>query len=345
MKSYCNVPFIRFRIDFDGQYHSCCHQNGYYGNIFKEGKTIDELFKGQLLREVKVATLNNELHKICNNNQCPLYKTNLIKEYEVDPVAKYPKQIEMALSPRMCNIGGKNPTPNTACAMCPRSSKIWMQPYLDGTIPDRTDEVLEFIKPTFPTLETFTILGIIEPFYQNQIFNIFDKVEFKKYRDQIKVWTFCNATLFGEKVQERYYEYVKKSVFGFSVDAATPETYKKIRRLDYFNVVKRNLTSYFKKCREDDERWDESFIANNINMWNVHEVSDMVRYAKEVGAPHIQFTPTHSEDQGYNLPKTQFCNKNNWQIFDEAQEKAIEVAKEIGQSIHFYVPLHRGFKK
>ena len=79
-------------------------------------------------------------------------------------------------------------------------------------------------------------------------------------------------------------------------------------------------------------------------MLNVHEVSDMVRYAKEVGAPHIQFTPTHSEDQGFNLPKNQFCNKDNWEIFDEAQIKAIEVGKEIGQSVQFYVPLHRGFK-
>ena len=37
-------------------------------------------------------------------------------------------------------------------------------------------------------------------------------------------------------------------------------------------------------------------------------------------------------------------NKDNWEIFDEAQTKAIEVGKEIGQSVQFYVPLHRGFK-
>lgn len=345
MKAYCDLPFIRFRVDFDGSYHSCCHQNAYYGNIFKENKTIDELFKGHLLKEVKVACLNNELHSICDNNRCPHFKTELVKKHEVNPVAQYPKQIEMALSPRMCNIGGKNPTPDTACTMCPRSNMEWMKPYMDGTVPDRTDEVLEFIKPALPTLECLTILGIIEPFYKNQIFDVFEKLNFKKYRDQIQVWTFCNASLFSDKVQERYYEYVKKSIFGFSVDAATPETYKKIRRRDYFDVVKRNLTSYFKKCREDDERWDESFIANNINMWNVHEVSDMVRYAKEVGAPHIQFVPTHGEDAGYNLPRKYYCNSDNWQIFDEAQEKAIEVGKEIGQSVQFYVPLHRGFKK
>jgi hypothetical protein len=344
MKAYCDLPFIRFRVDFEGGYHSCCHQDEYYGNIFKEGKTIEELFKGPSLREVKVACVNDELHSICNNNRCPHFKADLPKKFEVNPVAQYPKQIEMALSPRMCNIGGKNPTPKTACTMCPRSNAAWMEKYINGTVPDRTDEVLEFIKPALPTLECLTILGIIEPFYQNQIFDVFDKLDFKQYRDQIQVWTFCNATLFGDKVQDRYHEYVKKSIFGFSVDAATPETYKKIRRLNYFHVVKRNLTNYFKKCKEE-QRWDESFIANNINMWNVHEVSDMVKFAKEVGAPHIQFVPTHGQDDGYNLPKHYYCNEDNWQIFDEAQEKAIEVGKEIGQSVQFYVPLHRGFKK
>ena len=68
MKSYCSLPFDRFKIDFDGRYHSCCHQTNYYGNIFDEGKSMEELYKGQLLKEVKVATLNKELHSMCNNN-------------------------------------------------------------------------------------------------------------------------------------------------------------------------------------------------------------------------------------------------------------------------------------
>jgi len=79
-------------------------------------------------------------------------------------------------------------------------------------------------------------------------------------------------------------------------------------------------------------------------MWNLHELSDMVKFAKEVGAPHIQFSPTYLEGLNTQLPKNVFCNKDNWEIFDEAQTKAIEVGKEIGQSVQFYVPLHRGFK-
>lgn len=344
MKSYCKLPFDRFRIEFDGQYHSCCHQTDYYGNIFDEGKSMEELYKGQKLRAVRVATLNKELHPMCNNNMCPLYVTDLERNQDAI-LTKYPKQVEFALSPQMCNIGGLNPTPDTACAMCPRSSEGWMKPYLDGTIPDRTDEMLEFIKPSLPYLETLTVLGIIEPFFKGQIFDVLDKLEFKKYKKDVLIWTFCNATLFGEKNQNKYLdEYVEKSVFGFSVDAATPKTYQKVRKLNYFHVVKRNLITYFKKCKEE-QRWDESFIANNINMWNVHEVSDMVKFAKEVGAPHIQFSPTHGEKLSTQLPRDAYCNESNWEIFDRAQEKAIETGKEIGQSVQFYVPLHRGFKK
>ena len=67
--------------------------------------------------------------------------------------------------------------------MCPRSNEEWMKPYIDGTIPDRTDQLLEFIKPAIPTLETLTVLGIIEPFYRGQIFDVLDKLEFKKYNE------------------------------------------------------------------------------------------------------------------------------------------------------------------
>ena len=344
MKAYCGLPFERFRIDFDGQYQSCCHQTSYYGNIFDEGKSLKDLYSRQhKLKEVKVATLNQSLHNMCNNNTCPHYTTDLERNKEVS-IREYPTQIEFALSPLMCNIGGLKPTAKTACAMCPRSNKEWMKPYLDGTIPDRTDEMLEFIKPAIPTLETLTILGIIEPFFKGQIFDVLDKLEFKKYKENILFWTFCNGTLFGEKNQNKFLTYVDKSCFGFSVDAATSKTYQKVRKLNYFDTVKRNLTSWFKKCKEEG-RWDESFIANNINMWNLHEVPDMVKYAKEVGAKLIEFTPTHGEESKTQLPKEAYCNAQNWELFDEAQQKAIEVGKEIGQPVRFYVPLHRGFKK
>jgi len=342
MKSYCNLPFDRIKLDYDGRYQSCCHQSTHYGNIIDEGKSLEELYKGQLLKEVKVATLNKNLHSMCNNNECPHYKTELNRSHDVF-VTKYPKQIEFALSPRMCNIGGKNPTRKTACAMCPRSDEGWMKAYIDGTIPDRTDEMLKFIKPAMPYLEAISVLGIIEPFFKGQIFDVLDKLEFKKYREKILLWTFCNVTLFNPKVQKKYHEYVKKTTLGFSVDAATPETYIKVRKVNKFHLVKRNLIHYFKKCKEEN-RWDESFISNNINMWNLHELSDMVKFAKEVGAPHIQFSPTYLEGLNTQLPKNVFCNKDNWEIFDEAQTKAIEVGKEIGQSVQFYVPLHRGFK-
>ena len=180
MKAYCGLPFERFRIDFDGQYQSCCHQTSYYGNIFDEDKSLKDLYSRQHeLREVKVATLNQSLHSMCNNNTCPYYTTDLERNQEVS-IRGYPTQIEFALSPLMCNIGGLKPTAKTACAMCPRSNKEWMKPYLDGTIPDRTDEMLEFIKPAIPTLETLTVLGIIEPFFKGQIFDVLDKLSSHK---------------------------------------------------------------------------------------------------------------------------------------------------------------------
>ena len=71
------------------------------------------------------------------------------------------------------------------------------------------------------------------------------KLEFKKYKDNIMFWTFCNGSLFGDQNQEKYInEYVTWSRIGFSIDSATPETYQKIRRLDYYKTISRNLENY-----------------------------------------------------------------------------------------------------
>lgn len=110
---------------------------------------------------------------------CPLYHTNLEKNNQVS-LTKYPKQIELALPPTWCNIGGLNPTQDTACIMCPRSSLQFIQTM--SNVDDRTDLLLEKVKPAIPHLETFTILGIAEPFYKGRIFEILDKIEFKNIR-------------------------------------------------------------------------------------------------------------------------------------------------------------------
>jgi hypothetical protein len=346
MKAYCDLPFVRLKIDDDGSYQSCCHQTIYYGNFITDNITLEEAMKSTLLREVKVATLNSKLHTNCNNTQCPAYYRDLTdKSYDVS-LLTYPKQIEIALPSTWCNIGGLSPTPNTACIMCPRSSKQYMSRYLNGTVEDNTDRLLEIIKPAMPYLETFTVLGIAEPFYKGRIFDVFDKLEFKKYKDKIDFWTFCNGSLFSNQNQDRYLnEYVNRGSIGFSIDAATPETYQKVRRLDYYKTITKNLENYFNKVNKFSEKRDWSFTAYNINKLNLHEMEDMVRFSHNIGATRAQFCLTYTSDGGMALSKNFLCNENNWQEFWEMQQRVEQLAKELNFKVDFYVPFHGGFLK
>ena len=340
-KTLCALPFHRMKIDSNGRWQSCCHQTEYYGNIFESNNTIEEDFKNIYLKEVKNSVLKGELHRMCNNTECPLFYQERKKTHNTF-LTKYPKQLEIALPSTWCNIGGFKPTPDTACIMCPRSSTEYMKKF--GNHPDMTDKILEYIQPAMPTLENLSILGIIEPFFKRKLFDIFDKINFKKYQENIFFWTFCNATLFSDKIQNEYLEYVKRGNIGFSVDAATPKTYKKIRRLDYFKTIERNLTLWFKKVKEKNIE-DYSFICNNINLLNVHEMGDMVRFTKKVGASTLQLNPTYISYPDMKLDKKHLCNKNNWEIFWEGQLEAEKVAKELKINLKIYRPFHLGYLK
>ena len=340
MKAYCALPWTRLKIDADGSYQSCCHQKSHYGNFLKENITIEQAMKKSTLKEVRKATLNTWIHDACNCKQCPILHTPMERNKDVE-LKPYPQDIELALPGNWCNIGGLDPTAETACIMCPRSSEVFMQAHRGI---DNTDKLLELIKPAIPHINTLSILGVAEPFYKGRIFDIFDKIDFKSHKDRIFFWTFCNGTLFGKKYQDLFLnEYTSNTCMGFSIDAATPETYRKIRRLDYYNTIVRNLERYFNITNSMNKKRDWSYVTYNINLLNLHEVEDMLRFGNSIGADKVQYTLTYTPSEGIALDKEYLCNENNWQQFWEKQLRLEQLAKEMNQKVEFYVPFHGGF--
>lgn len=342
LKSYCERPFNRLKIDSDGSYQSCCHQKSKYGNIFEKSIQLEDIFKSNTIKEVRKSTLNNYLHSTCNNSTCPYFTGVKEHRFEVE-LTKYPTDLEIALPSTWCNIGGLDPTPDTACIMCPRSSMFYM-----NSLPkeDNTDRILEFVKPAMPTLKVLSILGIAEPFYKGRIFDIFDKLDYKKYKENIWFWTFTNGTIFSPKYQDLFIdEYTFNHSLGFSLDAATPETYKKIRRIDSFKTTNRNLERYFNKVNKIKPKQHYSYTTYNINLLNVHEMLKMVRFSYDIGVTKIQFNPTYLPVSDIKLNKEMILNKNNWQIFWDKQLEVEQLAKTLGVKLEFYRPFHGGFLK
>lgn len=342
MKSYCILPFRRIKIDADGSYQSCCHQTNYYGNLIKDGTSLEQAFKSKELVDVKSSVLSPNLHTSCKNTQCPMYFTDLKRELPVE-LSKYPIEVELSLPSTWCNIGGLNPTPDTACIMCPRSSTKYMslQPK-----EDHTDQLLDILKPAIPHLKSLSVLGVAEPFWKGRVFDVLDKLDWKAHKEGKWFWTYCNGSIFGDKYQDLFLnEYTSLSSIGFSIDAATPETYQKIRRIDFLPTIQRNLEKYFKKVHDLEPGRDTSFTAYNINMLNLHEMEDMLRFGNSIGVFKVQFTLTYTSVDGMAMKSNLLCNESNWQLFWEQQQKVEQLAKELNQRVEFYYPFHKGYLK
>lgn len=345
MKTYCPLPFNRMKINPDGGYQSCCHQTKIYGNLIQEDLTLEEAFNKPLLREVQEYALRSELHPICDTPRCPLYtlKDNL-EEWNLTEVEirNQPIDVEVSLPSTHCNIGGTNPTPDTACAMCPRASTTYMSWEPEE---DLSKRVVEKIKPYMDKMQVINIQGIAEPFWKGKVIEMLEEIDFENHKHHALFWTFTNGTVFGDKIQDEFISRVKYANLGFSIDAATPETYKKVRRLDYFGTIERNLRKYFEKVKDfkTDDKWYNSFTSYNINMWNVHEMEQMVRWSHDIGADRAEFTLTFIGAPEFPMGVENICNKDNWHIFWEGQKRAIEVAEELNYKVDFYVPFHGGF--
>jgi molybdenum cofactor biosynthesis enzyme MoaA len=336
--AFCAFPFNRLRITSEGNASFCCfmrpdplkaEEDAYIGNVLNN--TFDEVWFGEIAEEIRHETLKGNLHKKCQCPGCPYLP--LKKPYPIQNFIynEYPNFLEIDLPNTHCNVGGLKPHPehSPACVMCERSSPVFR--------PEKNHlfEVLEKIKHIVPNLYQIHVQGIAEPFYQTRqdgflLFEIMDILEYDNHAEQITLSITTNGTLLKQNVREQYLRRAPNSITNFSIDAATPETFKAIRIFDCFDKVLENMYAF------DQERVREKQflkIHNNINIMNVHEVVEMCRIAHKARAEFVEFNPTN----GFNHKI--LVNKKNCGLFAKAQQDIIEECNKLGQPVNFIRPL------
>jgi hypothetical protein len=176
---------------------------------------------------------------------------------------------------------------------------------------------------------------VAEAFWKDAIFDVLDLLKFDPFKDKIGVSTVTNGTLLNEKTLLRFLERCPRAHLSFSVDAGSPETYRRIRRLDAYPLVVKNIMRV--------SRLRKAFpcvvlrIQNNINTLNVHEIEEMVRVAARAEANEIEFQPTGGH------PQDILVNAENYRLFSNAQALAYAVGKRLGVQVRFLRPLDMGF--
>lgn len=324
IEAFCQLPWKRCRVTCEGHMAMCCfmrpnqHQStetAYIGNVLSS--SFDEVWFGDIAESIRKDTLSGKLHKKCQVPACPYSAMRHPYPVQKFDYAEYPDFLEIDLPNTHCNIGGLTPDPikSPACIMCERSDPFFKPEE------DHLFEVLKKIKHIVPRLDHIHIQGIAEPFYESNqfgylLFDILDALDFDKYAHQITVSVTTNGTLMKRSVRQEYISRIPHSITTFSIDAATPETFKKIRILNCFDKIIENLYA-FSKERVRGRQFLK--INNNINILNVHEVLGMVDIGHKAEVEQLEFNPTDGFNTGI------LVNEDNCGLFKKAE---IEISEE-----------------
>lgn len=327
LTAFCEYPFTRLKVTCEGNVTMCCFQTrACLGNLLRQ--SLEDIWFSKKAEQIRKETEEGRLHKLCKVSSCPFFRRNHLQDKVVSQ-KKYPSQFEIDIPTQHCNIGGYNPTEkNPACIMCERhTTKGWHQN-------DRLQEVCEKLKPYMRYVEAVHIQGIAEPFWKDYIFDVLSWLDFDKYKSGCRVTSTTNGTVMTEKRRERFLQYPRSNLV-WSLDAGSPEIYKKIRRVDMYDKIIENLKAY---SYNRNSRLQEVMIHNNINLINIGDVEKMVEAAAYCNVDRLDINAT------YAIPK--ICvNERNADMFRDAQKRIMEKAREVGVYVTFMRDLSLNFGK
>jgi hypothetical protein len=317
----------------NGGVRNCCHQDvgALLGNVLTDD--FESIWEGQLARAVREETLAGNLHPICRTTDtCPHLYTDRAPSSRIDSPGELPVSLELSLPNTECNVGGTSPTPETACLMCPRGSADF------HPIPDRTSEMVSKLRFLMPRMRELQIQGLAEIFWKDRIFEVLEQFGFGKFRDRCRFVSHSNATVFHRRRRKRFLEACPKATLSFSIDAATEETYVRIRRLDVFDRVLSNIRGYMAE-RSGDQVGQAMF---NLNELNLHEAVQMTELAASLGVDAAVFTPTSTLGRSRTDLAGIVVSRENARRFLEAEERIRDRAQQLGLCVAFPRPLDLG---
>ena len=246
----CKKPFECFEIHRNGNVFTCCPDflKGKFsvGNIEKQD--FHEIWNGKILTDLRKRMLKGDFSK-CNRNICCIYEPYPEGEIPAD-YEKGPKDIKISYDFE-CNY---------KCITCRDEIRV------------NTSEKLELFDNVYlpkiikasKNAKILSLLGSGEPLFSKHSKNLLQKLV--KDSPDIKIHLFTNG-LYAEEETLRELG-ILNNIQGFSVslDAATRETYKKIRGVDAFEKVIKNLEVMSEWKKQGKIEWVTiNFVVHLLN--------------------------------------------------------------------------------
>lgn len=217
----------------------------------------------------------------------------------IQSLESYPSYIEVEVTTR-CNL---------KCIICERT--YWDEPNRDMSF-----EEFKYIIDQFPRLKWIGLTGIGESFINKDFLKM---LEYVKSKD-ILIELYDTFYFIDKKTSEELVRLKVDKVFA-SIDAATKQTYEKIRVGSDFEKIIANVKELFRQKKEKETFFPKisfHYIVNKLNLSEIPQYIDLVNNITEGSQTSIQFTRMLHE---YKQTKDLFTEVPK-EIIDAANEKS-----------------------
>ncbi len=278
----CHIIETEMTI-LDERVLGCCNVMVPFGNLLR-GDSVDEIYNGIYARIVKLSSLNGS-YCLCN-----FYKW--CHGYCSCNTAKTTKELNTPRTPKTVTLSFDNSC-NLACKMC-RNEIYQMDEQTRQKVSLITEKILqsEWLENAENILMTCKGEVFYSPFYRRLLMT-------NSLRKQITIRS--NGTLFNKTNWELIANKFNIINVEISVDAATAETYQKIRRGGNFKVLMENLNMISELHRRKQiNRFLLYFVVQRDNF---REMSAFVELGTQLGVDEIQF---QRMDYFRHIPKSEY---------------------------------------
>jgi pyruvate-formate lyase-activating enzyme len=225
---------------------------------------------------------------------------------------------------------------NPPCVMC-YTRMLHTREGKEGRNLDET--AFDKIAPHLRGFEVISLHGIGEPLAGKELFSILKSIDSSKTKVQFN----SNGLNLSE---EKSRELVKNglSLINFSVDAATAETYQKIRRVNFHRVIG-NIRRLSEIKKEMAARRPVIEMNMTLMRSNFEEAGQFVYLAKDLGAEGVSFGVLNRHFEDYTVKNGDFVFQYQKEIiglssaaFREKIREAREAARALGINLSVNIP-------
>ena len=276
---YCHLPFTQAIINSDGSVTTC---NGgmmkkTIGNVFSVS-SFDEIWNSEEAVLVR-KSIYDQSFCYCNKEICCMPVVDVSEDY-YKPILDNgfkdknpPKWLRLAYD-KSCIL---------KCVTC-RDQVFMMKE-------DETSRFIDMQKKLFPSgflknIEQLHLATAGDFFCSKAIQDFTSRISEQEYPN-LKIWLLTHGLGFTRN-NNQVYEHLLYAMdwIYLSVDAATKETYKKIRRNSSFDLLLKNISVLMKLRSRYNFKIRLNFVVQSMNY---REIPGFVRLAKKIGVDSVYF--------------------------------------------------------